>query len=400
MADSAAAARTRWGATAAILAAGVVGGFQIGKLPASLPLLREDLGLGLVAAGWVISTISVVGVATGVASGWIGDRIGHRRTLLLGMAILALGSLAGAWAWDGASILASRLVEGLGYIALITAAPTLLVTLSAAHDRPMVMGVYSFYLPFGMAGMVVISPFVLAMVSWRGLWVLNAALIVLAMAAVALTIRPDRSAAAAGPPVSAWPAIRDTITRPGPWALAVCFGTYSLIHLAVVVFLPTFLIESRGIAPGDAALMTALAMFMNAPGCLLGGWLLRRGATPWTVAGAGHLGMLLCSLGIYPDVLSADMRYLLAVLLPFTGGLIPPAILAHAPSHAASPAMVATTMGLIIQFISVGQMLGPPLIAAMVTAAGSWAGATDLTVSCAVIGLIAAVALWRLDRRR
>jgi hypothetical protein len=132
----------------------------------------------------------------------------------------------------------------------------------------------------------------------------------------------------------------------------------------------------------------------------LGGWLLHRGATPWTVAGAGHLGMLLCSLGIYPDVLSADMRYLLAVLLPFTGGLIPPAILAHAPSHAASPAMVATTMGLIIQFISVGQMLGPPLIAAMVTAAGSWAGATNLTVSCAVIGLIAAVALWRLDRRR
>ena len=41
-----------------------------------------------------------------------------------------------------------------------------------------------------------------------------------------------------------------------------------------------------------------------------------------------------------------------------------------------------------------------PLIAAMVTAAGSWAGATNLTASCAVIGLIAAVALLRLDRLR
>ena len=225
MADSADVTRTRWGATVAVLAAGVVGGFQIGKLPASLHLLREDLGLGLIAAGWVISTISVVGVATGVASGWIGDRIGHRRTLLLGMAILALGSLAGSWAWDEVSILASRFIEGLGYIALITAAPTLLYTLSASRDRSMVMGVYSFYLPFGMAGMVVISPFVLAMVSWRGLWVLNAALAVLAMAAVALAIQPDRSPARTDRGGTGAPqgtgrepqSYRRGSTRPKPW---------------------------------------------------------------------------------------------------------------------------------------------------------------------------------------
>ena len=66
----------------AVLAAGVVSAFQIAKLPASLPVLRDGLGLGLVAAGWVISTISVVGVVTGMASGWISDRIGHRRAPL------------------------------------------------------------------------------------------------------------------------------------------------------------------------------------------------------------------------------------------------------------------------------------------------------------------------------
>ncbi len=383
-----------------MLAAGVVGGFQIGKLPAALPMLREDLGLDLIAAGWAISAIAAVGVATGVASGWIGDRIGHRRTLLLGLAIMALGTLAGAAAWNGASLIASRLVEGFGYIAVITAAPSLLATVSAPRDRSMVMGVWSFYLPFGMSGMVVISPLVLGWVSWRGLWVVNAALVVLALAAVAAAIRPAGLPRAAAPPVSAWPAIRDTLSLPGPYALAICFGSYSLIHLAVVVFLPTFLIETRGIAPEDAALMTALAMFMNAPGCLLGGWILRLGGSAWAVAGAGHVGMLLCSLGIYPDYFSGDVRYLLAVLLPFAGGLIPPAILAHAPAHAASPAMVATTIGLIIQFISLGQLIGPPLIAAMVASAGSWSGATGLTVTSAVVGLIAALFVRRLDRRR
>jgi MFS family permease len=133
--------RTRWGATAAVLAAGVVGAFQIGKLPASLPVLRDDLGLGLIAAGWVISTISAVGVVAGVASGWIDDRFGHRRMLLTGMAIMAAGTLAGAAAWNGASLIASRLIEGLGYIAIITAAPSLLATVSAPRDHSMVMGV-------------------------------------------------------------------------------------------------------------------------------------------------------------------------------------------------------------------------------------------------------------------
>jgi hypothetical protein len=127
---------------------------------------------------------------------------------------------------------------------------------------------------------------------------------------------------------------------------------------------------------------------------------LRRGAPAWLVAGAGHVGMLACALGIYPEHFSGDIRYLLAVALPFAGGLIPPAILAHAPVHASSPATVATTIGLIIQFISLGQLIGPPLIAAMVAHAGSWSGATDLTVTSATVGLIAALALWRLDWRR
>ena len=399
MADSNIVEHTRWWATMAVLAAGVVSAFQIGKLPASLPALRDDLDFGLVVAGWVISTISVVGVLTGMASGWISDRIGHRRTLLFGMAIMAIGTLAGACSWNGASLITTRFVEGIGYIAVITTAPSLLATVSSPNDRSMVMGVWSFYLPFGLSGMVVASPLLLGLVSWRGLWLANGVIIVLALAMVATAIRPSR-VPCSGPKVSAWPAIRDTLSSPHSYALAVCFGSYSLIHLAVVAFLPTFLIEGRGIAPLDAALMTALAMFMNAPGCLLGGWLLRLGGPAWLVAGAGHAGMLLCSLGIYPDHFSGELRYLLAATLPFLGGLIPPAILAHAPLHATSSAMVATTIGLIMQFLSLGQLLGPPLLAVLVAGTGTWSRATDLTVSSAVVGLIAAVMLWWLDRQR
>ena len=81
------------------------------------------------------------------------------------------------------------------------------------------------------------------------------------------------------------------------------------------------------------------------------------------------------------------------------GGFIPPALLDHAPAHATSPAMVATTIGLIMQFISLGQLLGPPLVAMVVASAGSWSAASDLTAASAVVGLAAAGVLWRLDLR-
>ena len=43
-------AETRWGIVLIACGAGVVGAFQIGKMPSSLPVLRQDLELSLVAA--------------------------------------------------------------------------------------------------------------------------------------------------------------------------------------------------------------------------------------------------------------------------------------------------------------------------------------------------------------
>lgn len=392
-------ARTNWTAVWIVLAAGVVGAFQIGKLPAALHELRADLDIGLVAAGWVISTISAVGVATGMLWGTLGDRIGHRRVVLGGMALVAAASLAGS-AVDGlAPLLVTRIVEGIGYIAVITAAPLLFGPLVASKDRNIALGVWSCYMPLGMSGMVVLSPLLLSFTSWRGLWVFNAALAVLMMIALVRTTPPD---ARARPPhrTSMASGMWRTVASPGPMALAIAFGAYSLIYLSVTSFLPTFLIERRGVAPDTAALMVALVIFMNAPGCYVGGWLMKRDAAPWAVIAAGYVGMLLCALGVYSEGLSGGTRYALALCLPFFGGFIPPTVLSRAPALAVSPALVATTIGLIVQMLSFGQLIGPPMLAALVSRSGNWQDATYLTVTAASIGVLAAMALWRLDPKR
>lgn len=423
--DSAAKAplgHTIWPAVLAVTLAGIVAAFQIGKLPAALPALRADLGLSLITAGWVISTFAAVGLVTGMLWGFVADRFGHRRILLAGMAVVALGTLLGSAADSGTTLIATRLIEGAGYIAVLAAAPSIIAALSTERDRALAMGIWAFYMPFGLAGMVVISPAFIGFAGWRGLWQLNAVLALAAMAFTAwatmrhLGLLPTPQALR---PVLAEPASTDqtstdqtstvrpgivsamwrTLTAPGPPTLAVCFGAYSLIYLSVTSFLPTFLIEQQGYAIDTAAYVVALAMLMNAPGCVVGAWLLRIGWSAARIIAVAYVGLLACAMGVFADDIDPVFRIGLAMFLPFVGGFIPPIVLDRVVRHAASPTLVATCVGLIVQALALGQFIGPPILAYLVSGSDSWQGAIWLSGPAGLIGLAAAWALWRLERR-
>lgn len=391
---------TRWEIIFLILFAGSVGAAQLGKLPGALPVIRADLGIGLVTAGWIISTFVLIGAVGSLAAGLVGDRFGHRRILLLGTALVAGGSFAGAAAGDSAALIVSRIIEGIGYIAVISAAPVLIARAASDRHRPIAFGVWSFYMPFGMASMVALSPFLIAATGgWRGMWVINgglsfAALVVLLVAMRGERFRPVPSDRPIG--------IQDvwrTISAPGPWVVAVGFGAYSLVYLSSMAFMPTYLIEREGMAADTATLLIGLAIFMNAPGCFAGGWMMKAKVPGWIGITAAYVGMGVCAAGLYLDGISFELRYALALALPFFGGFVPPIVLARAQVHAPSPALYGTTVGLVIQMISLCQFIGPPAMAALVAASGNWQSGAWLTVAACVIGLSTAPMLRRLDRR-
>ena len=118
-----------------------MGAAQLGKLPGALPDIRADLDISLVTAGWIISTFVMIGAICSVAAGMTGDRFGHHRILLWGIALVAIGSFAAAAAPDSASLIPSRIVEGLGYIAVISTGPALITREVADRHRAMAFGV-------------------------------------------------------------------------------------------------------------------------------------------------------------------------------------------------------------------------------------------------------------------
>ena len=114
---------TRWFVVGVMIASGVAAALHVGKVPPALPAVREELGLGLVPAGWVASIFNLIGAALGVASGLAADRLGARRVLAAGLVLLAGGSMWGSAVDTGTALLATRVLSGVGMLAVAVSAP-------------------------------------------------------------------------------------------------------------------------------------------------------------------------------------------------------------------------------------------------------------------------------------
>ena len=78
-----------------VIAAGVGAAMHVGKLPPALPVLRSELGLSLLEAGFLLSLVQLAGMSAGVAFGVLADGFGLRRSMITGLALLVLVSAAG-----------------------------------------------------------------------------------------------------------------------------------------------------------------------------------------------------------------------------------------------------------------------------------------------------------------
>src|SRR3977135_3594051 len=108
------ALRTPWGLVGLLVAAGIVAAFHVGKVPPSIPSIREELGAGLSQAGWLLSIVNLITALGGTAIALSADRFVRRGVLLLGSAPSVAGSGLGAFAGSVDALVVERFFEGLG----------------------------------------------------------------------------------------------------------------------------------------------------------------------------------------------------------------------------------------------------------------------------------------------
>ena len=231
-----------------LLAAGILAGAQLGKIAPLVEWYRTEAGFSLVTVGWLAALIAFFVALAALPAGWLIQRTGTRRAAVLSCAVLAIGGVALAFAQSPATVIMARLVEGVGYLALVIAVPALLSDLSPPDWRGPVLAVWGGFVPIGFA----VANFLAAAVIPTGgqtaflLWAVGLFIAFAVPAALLLAPVRDYDAAHAGGERTA--ALSQSLTG-GVWFLAIAFGLYVISSIGFFTFMPAFVAEIGGRTP-------------------------------------------------------------------------------------------------------------------------------------------------------
>lgn len=385
-----------------VFAAGVCAALHVGKLPPAIATLREALGMSLVEAGFLLSLVQAAGMAAGIAFGVLADALGLRRSMLIGLALLAAASMLGAAASGVPALLALRAVEGFGFLMVVLPAPGLIRRLVAPERLSVMLGLWGTYMPLGAALALLIGPLCIAALGWRAWWLALGALSGLMALALWRGVA-ERPAPAAAQARGVMARMQRTLASLGPWLVAASFALYSSQWLAVIGFLPV-IYAAAGVGATATGVLTALAAAVNMIGNLGAGRLLQRGVRPPRLLATGFVAMALAAAAAFSGAsgegLPPLLRYAAVLAFSMLGGMIPATLFALAMRVAPGEDTVSTTVGWMQQCSALGQFAGPPIVAWLAARAGGWHWTGAATGAASLAGLLLAGWLARTQRAK
>jgi predicted MFS family arabinose efflux permease len=374
-----------------LIGSGVVAAAQIGKAVISIPMIRSDLSLGFDLAGLIVATFATLGAMTGIGAGVVVGRLGVRRALIGGMGAITAGGIVGAAAPDEFVLLAARVIEGVGFLGVVLAIPSILARV-VARERDFVMAAWSAYMPTGIMAMLFAAP-LLPAIGWRNFWLANA--LVTGVCTMLLAIYAPATSREHKPAGRFFADITTIMRHPGCLVLAFAFFAYSCQIFSLAFALPLLLTSAHGVSLGGAGLLSALVLAVSAIGHVSSGYLLRAGVPVWINIAAAFACFALSGFAIYGGALSPQGISLVAALALGIGGLAPGAIYAAAPHAAPGPLAVPPTIGLVQQASNLGQFAGPVVLGVCVEHFG-WHAAPVILAPAALVGLASAFVLRRI----
>ncbi|OJA07051.1 CynX/NimT family MFS transporter [Halomonas sp. QHL1] len=391
--DPSAQTGVAWPVVALIIGAGVISACQLGKAPLALKVVQEELQLGLGTASWLISAFAVIGAVAGAPLGLAVDRIGPRRMAVLSLLMMGAGSALGAFSNDAKILLATRVLEGLGFLGLIVAAPTLIAAVASDRIRDRAMALWAIFMPTGLMLVLLAAP-LMQTITWRGFWLLNAAILITYAALLGWAVPLARRASQRHSSIHR--DIKQALAAPGPWVLGGVFALFSIIFFAVFGFLPSLLTDRLGVSDEAASMLSAMAVAASGVGNIVCAQLLARGAQSIRLLYVSFGTMMVCSIGVFSAPLAGSAIYALCLVFTFASGFVPVVIFKNAPLYAPHNALVGATLGFAMQGNNIGLLIGPA-VAGGVAAAYGWSAVSLLIVACFPVVALLLVAFQKLS---
>jgi len=355
-----------------------------------LPLIQSEFALSAVKVSLVSSVYGLSRLLTALPTGFLSDRIGHRRLLQAGCVILTVGSLVGALSSNFTVLLVSRLFSGVGACLMVVTNMVLVTNLSDPDHRGRDLGAYQASSQLGTAFSPALAGILATWGGWRSpLWF---AAVTAIAALVVISSMPGlgRSEAQA---TTRKKTAEEKVSVPVhlPSIIAAQFVTFALFFGASTfssTFVPLFGKEVLGLSSFVLGLVLSMGASLRFVVSIGGGHVSDRWGRRILIV----TGLVLTAIGMLIVTGSSGLTWFLfgMGLLSFgrIGNSVPNTVLAdHLPQHRWGMAMAGN------RFLGdLGLVLGPTVMGLIIDQAGMTPAGLTLT-AMVVISAIAALAI-------
>lgn len=165
----------------------------------ALPTLTEELGADSSQKLWIINAYPLVMAGLLLGAGTLGDRVGHKRMFLIGLAVFGAASTAAAFAPSPPALIAARALLAVGAAAMMPATLSLIRTVfEDERERGIAIGVWGATSVCGSALGPILGGVLLEHFWWGSVFLINVPVVAVALVAAAL-LAPGGSGAPGRP---------------------------------------------------------------------------------------------------------------------------------------------------------------------------------------------------------
>ena len=356
-----------------------------------LPLMQQQAGLGVAAAGW-LAAINYAGYLAGaLAASFISDLVLKDRLYRMGMVLAVFSTVALGMTTDVTLWAVSRFVAGLSSAAGMLFGTGLILNWLIRHNHRSELGIHFAGIGLGIAGCAAAVALMSQWLDWREQWfAFTAIACVLLVPALRWLPPPDRSAVTtSGQKMEDKP--------PTQLFMRLFMAAYFCCGIGYVVS-ATFIVAIVDRLPGLEGQGTLAFIAMGvaaAPACIVWDFVARR---------TGDLNALIIAavlqvVGIVLPLLVDGLVGALAGAMLFGGTFIGMVSLVLTMAGRYYPTRPAKMMGKMTLAYGTAQIIAPAVTGWLATITGTYASGLWLAAAAMVIGSVLLLLLKRVEKR-
>ena len=375
----------------------VMEGYDINAMALAVPRLKDTLGLDPANFGLVFSALPFAIGVGGASLAPLGDRVGRRPLIVFSCIAVAAVTLATSLATTIPAFLVLRFLTGFALGACLPNVSALSAELAPERLRATIMAVVSAGIPLGLALAGILTPFVVSVGGWQGLFVVPGLFAALLALALGFTLSAGVPGAPVGEPARSKVPQLELFRSPWllPFAVFAAILGFNAMNLYLLnSWMPTVL-PLAGFTLDDAARLSGVVQLAGLGiGVLASIGVDRWRPGPTLIMMFGLMALSFLAVGATtPDATRWMWLLMVGVGGSAAGGMALPALCAYL----FPPRLLSTAIGMGVLVARIGAMSGPLLGQVMLNAGVAprlfFAAAAGPAIICALVCLAVPMAL-------